>query len=55
MRNLTHYELTILIKNQIQNMQINAISDLGINILFCEARAQEILEYIREYNSLKDG
>lgn len=51
MHNLTHYELTILIKNEIQNMQKNAIEGLKIN--YIHSRAQDIIKYIEEFNSLE--
>lgn len=51
MRKLTHYELRTLIKNEINNMQLNAMGSMFIQ--YVETRAKDILQYCEEYKSLE--
>ena len=51
MRQLTHYELTILIKNEISSMYSNVSGDF--NIHHAMHRAKDILKYIEEYEQLE--
>jgi len=51
MRNLTHYELSILIKNQIRIIYENSITKFDVR--HARERAKEILRYIEEYEQLE--
>lgn len=53
MRDLTHNELTILIKNEIQKMQMEAIECERLSIQYIQHRATDILNYIQEYYALE--
>jgi hypothetical protein len=46
MRPFTYYELKVLVKNEVQNMQMNCIEGFSIN--YIKQRAKDILEYIEE-------
>jgi hypothetical protein len=52
MRVLTHYELSILIENEIKLMCKNLGS---ININYARARAEDIIKYCNEYDALTDS
>lgn len=52
MRQLTHYELTILIKHELNNMLSESNGEGKLSLLYIEARAKTILNYIQEYNSI---
>lgn len=53
MRNLTHYEIIILIKNEVTRMHLNANNSTPVNVLWMKGYAQRILKYIEEYDSLE--
>jgi hypothetical protein len=50
MRNLTHYELSILIKNEILILFENSIEKIDIRHVL--ERSKDIIKYCEEYNSL---
>lgn len=51
MRKLTGYELTLLIKNEIQCMQMNSVSSFDLN--YIRARIEDVKSYIEEYDELR--
>ena len=53
MRLLTHYELRVLIKNEVHNMAKDAFEDgAGVTVHYQKERAKDILKYITEYEAL---
>ena len=54
MRKLTHYELRVLIHNEIYNLSIHESKSGVDDIPYIKSRAKEILEYCDEYESLED-
>jgi hypothetical protein len=52
MRELTHYELRVLIKNEIEIM--STPNSLDFHIDYIAARCKEILRYVQEYKQLKE-
>lgn len=52
MRQLTHYELIILIKNEIDNLARESNGSGKLCLLYIEARAKTILNYIQEYDQI---
>ncbi len=54
MRKLTHYELRVLINNEVQNMARNSFeSTNGLDVNYQKSRAEDILRYIAEYEQLE--
>jgi len=56
MRELTHYELRVLIKNEIDNIHIHS-HEAGIDnsdIRYIQECAKDILQYCEEFNSVPD-
>lgn len=51
MRKLTHYELSILIKNEIKIMYKNSIGKFDVR--HAAMRTRDILEYIEEYEQIE--
>ncbi len=52
MRQLTHYELIILINNQLKCLNNNGFGNNSADVSYVQARAKEILAYTEEYFSL---
>lgn len=43
---LTNYELMVLVKNEVKNMQIECVENNSLNIKYIRARAEQVLDYI---------
>ena len=53
-RNLTHYELKVLIRNQVNILARNVFDDMKWEVAFVEARCEEIMSYCEEYDNLPE-
>ncbi len=54
MRQLTHYELRVLIKNEVENMYNHETMHNTNDVYYIQARCEDILKYMEEYFSLED-
>ena len=54
MRELTHYELVVLIKNEIEKLWDHYGREESVSIPGIEARCVRIVEYCKEYTNLPE-
>lgn len=55
MRNLTHYELRVLIKNEVEILNKYVREENGFNIDYIKGRAFDIMQYAKEFKDLEES